>query len=1130
MQSLTAVHQFAIQLSPGDGISNGIRFTQGLLRQAGLASDIFVPDTNASAADGTRPLSEYQGTADQLLLIHHGIGNGHEAELRKLAGPSMMVFHNITPGEFFPSDHPIQPMLRHGWQQVDQWKTWLLGAIADSEHNRHALLQRGYDADKTATIPLLVDTAAHAQKRCIAPARPLHEDFRLLFVGRLMPHKNQHRLVEALSHLRRITPKHVQLVLAGQGDEDYIRQLKQTISDHQLEHQVTLAGSVSDSALAELYAGADLYVSLSRHEGFGMPLIEAMLHGLPVLAWAAPDTSIAATVGSGGLLMDSETPEEVAATIAALMDEPQLRAGLRQAGYRHTAGFEPQQLYTRLHDFLSGLGYTLPTLESPERPSPRDPVIRLEGPYDSSYSLAIVNHQLACALNQVVPGQVALHASEGPTDLTPSEQFLQQHPETARMSAHPEAAQADVVMRLMYPPRVTGMNGLHNGLTCYGWEESRLPHEFVERFNQHLQFATSMSTWVTRTLVNNGLSCPITTTGIGADHILAAAPRPQDLPLLGNGLRILHISSCFPRKGIDVLLAAYAAAFEQTGTASQTTLIIKTFPNPHHNIEADLKQWRRQHPNAPEIILINQDLPAGAIRSLYQQCHVLVAPSRGEGFGLPMAEAMLHQLPVITTGYGGQTDFCTPETAWLINYSFARAQTHMGQGESVWVEPDAAHLAQLLREFAQAHASPEDWQAFIAERAQAAAALINRRFSWNAVAHRMQDCLSSLEVKPALTQHPRFGCVTTWNSKCGIATYSQKLLSPALNNAVILANTDAELTAPDSKDVVRCWSAGTRDNLERLFQEVCRHDLKTLLIQFNFSFFGLPALKQFLFKLRERGVQVLMTFHSTADVYWGKELKTLRDLLPELAQTSRILVHSIHDLNRLKDFGLVDNTLLFPHGVDRAALGQLSCPDPQWQAAHQGQTIIASYGFLLPHKGIQNLIKAFIQLHQQHPDTHLLLVNALYPVDVSKQEADACRRLIAASGCSDHITLITDFLTDDDSMGWLRQADTIIFPYQHTQESSSAAVRWGLAVERPVLCTPLPIFEDVSGAVGWLPGTEPDEIAQGLKTFLQERKRTQTERQQRQLDWLESHDWQRLSTQLRHLALALSTTELEFHG
>jgi glycosyltransferase involved in cell wall biosynthesis len=152
----------------------------------------------------------------------------------------------------------------------------------------------------------------------------------------------------------------------------------------------------------------------------------------------------------------------------------------------------------------------------------------------------------------------------------------------------------------------------------------------------------------------------------------------------------------------------------------------------------------------------------------------------------------------------------------------------------------------------------------------------------------------------------------------------------------------------------------------------------------------------------------------------------------------------------------------------------------------------------------------------------LLLLNALYPAEESKAEAEFCKQLIAQSGLTSAVTVNHDYLSDTDSMGWLRQADAIVFPYQHTQESSSAAVRWGLAVERPVLCTPLDIFEDVSSAVSWLPGTTPEDMARGLLTFLQQPDSVHLAQQQQQRAWLERHDWEKLSIRMSHLIEAMA--------
>lgn len=1115
MLTPSAIHQFSISCQPGDGITNGMLLTQRLLQRAGIPSEIYCADIAPELKKQIKPLKKYQSDPSQILLIHHGIGNGHEDWLKQLKDRRFMVFHNITPSSFFAADHPIQPMLSHGWQQLDSWKNWLDGAIADSEQNLQHLLEHGYPADKCRTIPLLVDLENFSQPAPSNGTRPLEQRLSLLFVGRLMPHKNQAGLIEAVHHLSAMLQQPVHLSLVGStADTDYVNHLHQLIRHYKLENSVTITGKVSQAQLSQHYQQADIYISLSRHEGFGMPLIEAMAQQLPVLAYNAPDSNIRHTLSDAGLLLESDHPAHCAAALAELASTPRLRTHLNSRARQHLQQFQPQALYNSLRSYMAAQQISLPDASFPEA-SHTTLKYRLAGPFDSSYSLALVNRELARALNRLHPGKVGLYATEGPGDIKVNKTFLARHPDCAAMhQLGQQPAQIQHEMRLLYPPRVSAMQGEENGLTCYGWEESVLPRSYIQDFNNHLTYATSMSSYVSKTLQDNGLSCPIYTTGIGADHILQHQPDASPLPALHNGLRLLHISSCFPRKGVDCLLEAYGSRFSADDNIS---LIIKTFPNPHHDIKQQLADWRKKYPAAPRVTLINKDLPDSAIRALYNAADVLVAPSRGEGFGLPMAEAMLHHLPVITTGYGGQTDFCTPDTAWLIDYRFALAETHMEQSSSCWVEPDSQHLGELLNSFYQ-HYSNNSLQAHTQARLEAAHQLISQHYSWDSVAQRLDQQLARLPQQPLLNASPKLACITTWNSKCGIATYSDLLLGPALGNTLILANSDAELTAQDNSNVIRCWQANQQESLAQVQQQITNAGIEQVLIQFNFSFFNLQALKQLLSNLHQQQIQTLITFHSTADVYWGDELKTLRDLLPELQKVSRIFVHGTDDLNRLKEFGLSANTCLFPHGVKRQPMAELSQPTPEHL---QHKQIIASYGFLLPHKGIKQLIEGFADYQQQQPDSHLLLINAEYPASPSRKERKACQALIKKHKLQQQVTLVTDYLSDEESLGWLSLADLIVFPYQQTQESSSAAVRWGLASERPVLCTPLPIFEDVQDAVLFSQGTEPPALAQALHQHLNSNTRQQISDQQQR--WLAQHDWNTLSQRLKHLLLALHT-------
>lgn len=1140
MSSLTAIHQFAVSCAHGDGITNGMLFTRRLLREAGLASEIYVIDVPENMVDEVYDYQQYQPLADELLLIHHGSGNPAEAELQALACRKLLVYHNITPERFYHPDDPAIPVLRHGREQLTRWHAWLDGAIADSEHNRNELLQAGFDAATTRTLPLLVDLARQSlgEPRTASPPQPeVDAAYRLLFVGRLAPNKNQAGLIAMLAALQRRSAWPVELVLAGGGDRETQAHLQRLAEDYDVAESVFFAGKVSDAELEWHYCQADLYVSLSEHEGFGMPLIEAMAHELPILAYAAPDSSVADTVSDGGLLLNQADPEAAAAAALMLLGNPGLRARLLDAQRARLDTFAPARLYQRLHDFLHELGMALPALPESAPALPPRRRWRIEGPFDSSYSLALVNRELARALQQQNGVEnVALHSTEGGGDFLADAEFLAA--ETALATAAEQAAAPawyNATLRLCYPPRATSLVGRHRLIHSYGWEESVFPHAHAQAFNARLSAVTTMSGYVSRVLADSGVGLPLPVVGVGTDHLNRIEPNAAELARWlpepaddGSSISFLHVSSCFPRKGVDVLLSAWFTAFPQA--CDSACLVLKTFPNPHHDIEAEVADYRRRYPRGGHITLINEDLSPQAIRALYARADALVAPSRGEGFGLPMAEAMWADVPVITTGSGGQRDFCTPETAWLIDYRYARAKTHMAQFASVWAEPDGDHLAELLTSFAR-HKAAGELREWTAERRVAARRLMEREHSWAAVARRTQHAVAGLDALPVLTPRPRIGWVSSWNSKCGIATYSRLLVEPALAGPVtVLADRHARQIAADEKNVVRCWEqiqpdgqgGYCEDSLEMLYEEITRRKLDTVVIQFNFSFFGLQPLAALLTRLHTDGVRTLVFFHSTADVKWGDLPKRLSDIQSALSGCSRLMVHGVEDLNRLKAMGLDANATLFPHGV--MATPQISTPQDPHYAALAGKQVIASYGFLLPHKGIYELIKAFARLAEGNANLHLMLFNALYPAPPSEDEALRCRQLVARLGLETRVTFSTEFLPDADVLGWLQAADLLVFPYQHTQESSSAAVRWGLASGRPVACTPLDIFDDVSQAVAFLPGTDPESLAAGIQELLDDNARCQRIREDAAA-WLAAHDWPRLSRRLQGLLTSLAWPE-----
>lgn len=1096
---INAIHQFHPSSAFGDGVTNGMLYTQRLLRSLGFESEIYCDHIPLELTARIRPAEAFRDAPRQMLFVHHSLGYEKEAWLRDLRTPKVLVYHNITPEQFLPVDGPWRHLSRLGREQLGRWREWMVGAIGDSELNSAELRDNGYAAP--ATLPLLVD----CERIRSAPwdremGAALRESFNILFVGRICENKRQDLLLEIFAEFCHFTDQPARLILPGGATSpEYAAALREKASTLGIESALEMPGKITDQELHAYYRAADVFLCMSEHEGFGMPLIEAMLFDVPVVAYAAG--GVANTLGEGGLLLDSQEPTEIAALLQLLATEPGLRRRIIEGQRANLERFSFAQVSSQLADYLKTLEVEI-TPASGGRSTAAKPYWRIEGPFDSSYSLAIVNRQLAGAL-QERGYDIGLHSTEGEGDFNPDAAFLAAHPACAGM-AHRALADdlPEVSLRFCYPPRTDAMTGRVRAIHSYGWEESVFPAQYVGWFNRKLDLVTVLSPLVEKILRDSGVCLPIAVVGGGVDQLEGLPERPLKRSLGSKGFRFLHVSSCFPRKGVDALLAAYGKAFR---ASDDVTLVIKSFPNPHNDVVGQLAELRARDSAYPEVVLINEDLPEAELASLYQACHAFVLPSRGEGLGLPAAEAMLFGLPVIATGWGGQTSFCTPETAWLCDYRFAPARTHLDVAHSVWAEPEVEDLARLLREVRSAE--PEQ----IHKRTALARERVRADYTWARVAEKTEQAIAAVQNQPMLREEPVIGWLTTWNVRCGIATYSANLgaaIPP--DRLIVLANRTPDLSGTDDDRVVRCWNMHHEEPLDALFNEIRARGIGILVIQYNFGFFGLPALARLIERLRADRVAVHCFFHATADIVRGDERRSLSDIAAALKQAERLFVHSPDDLNRLKGFGLVDNVVYFPHGVYEPS--PIDSEALKAERGLSGRRIVASYGFLLPHKGLQPLIRAIAACQ----DVHLLLVNALYPVPDSAQEKMACENLVAELGISDRVSFLTEFLPDEESLSWLQMADLVVFPYQHTQESASGAVRMGIASGRPVAVTPLPIFGDVAEIVHTLPGVEPQQIAAGISALL-ENPATLASRAMAARDWLEARRWPLLSRRLRNL-------------
>ena len=720
---------------------------------------------------------------------------------------------------------------------------------------------------------------------------------------------------------------------------------------------------------------------------------------------------------------------------------------------------------------------------------------RVEGVFDSSYSLALLNRQLAMAIKgRTNHGMALLTYEQGsPPSVSLGTLSYDQRRTVESLWANSSKFEGapDIAFRNAWPPVVRGMRGYLRVMANYHWEESRFPREFARAFNETLDLITVGSKQTAKFLEDAGVNVPMAVVGNGVDHLAGKELQPPAEPL-PEGFRFLHVSSCFPRKALDVILAAFGQAFAGDKTVA---LVIKTFPNPHSAVTDQVAAFANAHPDGPVVAVFQDEWPDGAIAGLYKACDAYVAPSRGEGFGLPLAEAMLHRLPVITSDWGGQRDFCSEENSWLVPSRLAPAATHLSQAGSLWAEPNPEALADTMKVVRDAiERGPKSRHARALELKRKLSRADERlaTMTWDRVAALTLSATHQIMQRPAPLPPTKLGWLSTWGVRCGVASYSEYMTAEMQPGGElreqcevqVLAPRGDVLEAPDPAFVHRCWQRRAGEPQGALIRQITKLDLEAVVIQYHWNFLATSVLADTIRALYGAGIAVFLDMHNTSSA--PENIAEDYDLLHGLLRATRILVHTLRDANRLESWGLRDNVTLMPlaiYPVDLPAREQLAKLRDELRLG--GKRILSSYGFLMPHKGIVELVEAMPLILAAQPAAHLLLVTASYSDAISAPLIEEISSAIERLNIAEHVTLITDYLSDADSMALLKLAEVVVFPYQQSEESSSAAVRMAIGGRCPVAITPLAIFDDVAPGCARLPGVTPPEMASGLIEILE---------------------------------------------
>ena len=324
----TRIDQIIPSIIEHDAVSNHTFAAQRLLREMGFLSDIFAGTQGPGVSGRVRPLGQFVPDVDSAhwVLYQCSIGS-HAAEVfASHKGVKLLDYHNITPEHlverWLP---PLGQEIRLGREQLRMLAPLVDYAIADSLFNADELTALGYAHAEVVSVLIDPDNFI-ADPDAKTLARYAHGgSHNWLFVGQVAPHKAQHDLIMAFARYRELFDQEARLFLIGREmGSAYRSALELFLRELGLEEWVVMPGSVSAGELGAYYDLCDAFVCLSDHEGFCAPIIEAMSHGLLVVAFsvaAVPDT-----VGDGGVLIDNKEPDYVACVMHALFESPELVA------------------------------------------------------------------------------------------------------------------------------------------------------------------------------------------------------------------------------------------------------------------------------------------------------------------------------------------------------------------------------------------------------------------------------------------------------------------------------------------------------------------------------------------------------------------------------------------------------------------------------------------------------------------------------------------------------------------------------------------------------------------------------------------------------------------------------------
>ena len=354
------IDQFVHTLTYGDAISGEAIAIRRLLRELGHESDIYVVNVHEKYEKIVRKWEKYSGSAGAALLLHYSLASPlNRCYMEQTDVTRLLLYHNLTPPHWFASyNDRVTRDLRRGFEELPQLLEVSDIVLADSSYNKEQLTELG--CAHAQVFPLLLDRekwSVQVNQGIVDNLRSLGET-NVLHVGRIAPNKRLEDIIKAFYFYHHKIEKKSKLWLVGNDidTEIYSFELRRLVDELLLKEAVRFVGAVTDTELKGYFAAADLYLCMSEHEGFCVPLLEAMHFGVPIIAYNA--CAVGETLGESGVLLDDKSPALVAELMNIVCKDTTVRQRLVSAGKSRLDTFSEEQFSKNLQELTQLIVHT----------------------------------------------------------------------------------------------------------------------------------------------------------------------------------------------------------------------------------------------------------------------------------------------------------------------------------------------------------------------------------------------------------------------------------------------------------------------------------------------------------------------------------------------------------------------------------------------------------------------------------------------------------------------------------------------------------------------------------------------------------------------------------------------------